>query len=156
MTLTSIWFRLQYNNRDTINSAKLLCHDYTITFSSLYLILSSALANFLFFPLTPRHRGSLLLAAFLFCFSLILCIFSLFLVSHLCFGGGSTSCVSNLRFPCDITRFTEPWLKFLKSHEWLGWLSGRKCLVTLKIDSWASKVDLEMTQISRKEWNCKL
>jgi hypothetical protein len=123
-----------------------------ITFSSLYLILSSALANFLFFfPLTPRQRGSLLLAAFLFSFSLILCIFSLFLVSHLCFFGGSTSCVSNLGFACDITRFTEPWLKFLETHEGLGWLSGRKCLVTLKIDSWASKVDLERRQkISRK------
>ena len=124
-------------------SKKLLFNYQYITFSSLYLILSSAFANFcFFFPLTPRQRGSLLLADFLFCFSFFLCIFSLFLVCHLCFLGGSTSCVSNLGFPCDITRFTEPWLKFLKAHEGLVWLSGRKCLVIVKIDSWALKFDL--------------
>lgn len=152
-------FRPHYQQTAYANKPKVIkegfctkdCHNHDITFSSLYLILSSAFSNFrFFFPLMPRQRGSLLLAIFLLCFSFFLFIFSLFFVIHLCFFGGSTLCVSNLGLPSDIMRLTEPWLKFLQAHKGLGWLSERKHLVILKIDSWAWKFDLEYIQMSRK------
>lgn len=114
-----------------------------ITFSSLNLILSSAFANlcFFFLPLTLSLRGSLLLADFLFCFSFFLCIFNLFLVFHLSFFGGSVSWVSNLSFPRDITRLTEPWLRFLETHEGVG---GGGCLGREKMDSGWQEISWKM------------
>lgn len=106
-----------------------------LTLSSLYLILSSALANFCFFLLTVRLRGSLLLASLRFCFSLFLLIFSLFFVCHFSFFGGSTSFISNLGLPSDITRFTVPWLKFLNTQDGFGRFSGIVCLDEKKTDS---------------------
>ena len=52
------------------------------TFSSLYLILSRALANFFFFQVRPSRRGSLLLGAFLLSFSLFFSNLNLILVFH--------------------------------------------------------------------------
>lgn len=114
-----------------------------ITFSSLHLILSSALENFCFFflPLTVSLRGSLLLAAFLLSFSLFLLSFNLFLVCHFSFFGGSISWVSNLSFPWDITRLTEPWLTFLDKNEGVG---GDGRLGREKMDSGWQEIDWKM------------
>lgn len=99
------------------------------TFSILYLIRASALGNFcfFFFPFTPRQRGSLLFADFLFCFSLFFCILNRFFVFHFAFFEGSISCVSNFGFPWERTRFTVPLLKRLKPHESFHGLWGPKC-----------------------------
>lgn len=123
-------------------------NQHSNTFSILYLILSSAFANFcfLFFPLTPSRLGSLLLADFLFCFSLFLWSFNLFLVCHFFGGGGSISWVSNLSFPWDITRLTEPWLKFLKTHQGFDKSNATRGLegVNLGSDWW--RINLEEQQ----------
>lgn len=90
---------------------KMFCVIMILTFSSLYLIRSSALANlaFLLDPLMVRRRGSFLFAKFLLCFSFFLCNLSFFFVFHLNFLGGSISYASNLGLPSDITQRTVDW-----------------------------------------------